>query len=235
VICFVVSDTGIGIPADRLDRLFSSFSQVDASTTRRYGGTGLGLAICKQLVEAMGGKISVESCVGEGSTFWFELPLEIVSQEGSQPPALPRELSSASVLVVDDNATNLEILTDQLSRWGLQVHTESSPASALRAMQEKSQRGEQFDLGILDCVMPEMSGLELAEQIRADRQLKDMRLMILSSLDDGVHVHEAERLGLRVLPKPIRQSRLYDALVSMTVKFRPKRRRCRCRCPRKRS
>ena len=88
-------------------------------------------------------------------------------------------------------------------------------------MQEKSSRGEQFDLGILDCVMPEMSGLELAEQIRGDHSLKDMRLMMLSSLDDGVHVHEAERLGLRVLPKPIRQSRLYDALVSMTVKFPP--------------
>ena len=163
---FCVVDTGIGIPAERLNRLFNSFSQVDASTTRRYGGTGLGLAICKQLVEAMGGRIGVESTVGEGSTFWFELPMQVAEGQAERMMNLPKSFRESSVLAVDDNETNLAILHDQLSRWGLNVETCTNSKSAMSLLRSRREEGRPFGLAILDCVMPDVDGVELAEQIR---------------------------------------------------------------------
>lgn len=217
VVRFEVRDTGIGIPAERLDRLFRTFSQVDASTTRRYGGTGLGLAICKQLVEAMRGTIGIESQVGVGSTFWFEIPFAVVKRDGGNARLLPDQLQDARVLVVDDNETNREILKDQLSRWGLHVQLESDPKVALMQLRKMAERGRQYDLAILDCVMPGMSGVELAEEIRRDGELSDLNLLMLTSLDDGLSQDEARRLEVKVLPKPIRQSRLFDAVVSASI------------------
>lgn len=211
---FSVCDTGIGIPADRLGRLFNSFSQVDPSTTRRYGGTGLGLAICKQLIEAMGGRIGVESRAGEGSVFWFELPMEVVSTASPQRLVLPRSLEKGTILAVDDNETNLAILRDQLGSWGLTVETCSDPREALERMRARSRSACQYELVILDRVMPGLDGVELVEQIRRDSQLKSLRLLMLSSFEGGLDTGWAEQYGVTALSKPVRQSRLLDAIMT---------------------
>ena len=137
---FAVEDTGIGVPPERLDRLFQAFSQVDASTTRQFGGTGLGLAIARQLVELMGGDIGVTSRVGRGSTFWFRLPMLKNAARDSTRQLTPDELRQLRVLVVDDNATNREILFRQLSAWQMRVQTASDGPTALDIMQRAAAR-----------------------------------------------------------------------------------------------
>jgi Amt family ammonium transporter len=218
-----VRDSGIGIPENRRDRLFNSFSQVDASTTRKYGGTGLGLAICKQLAELMGGTMGVDSEVGVGSTFWAVLPLPVVSHsEGA--PRLPQELCELRVLAVDDVETNLDILRDQFQNWGLSLTTVSSAAEALQQMQAAAAEERPYGLAILDCVMPETDGLQLAEQIRRDQQICETPLLMLTSLDSTLAEPVVSRLKLAgCLTKPIRQSRLYDALVDAVSDRAPTR------------
>ncbi len=163
---FSVHDTGIGIPSDRLDRLFQAFSQVDASTSRKFGGTGLGLAVSKRLVEMMGGKMWVESegIFGKGSTFYFTIQAEAAPESrrrsyrtGDQP-----ELRGRRLLIVDDNDTNRRILTLQTQGWGMLPHATGSPREAL----DWVRRGDTFDLAILDLHMPEMDGIELATALR---------------------------------------------------------------------
>ena len=171
---FTVRDTGCGIPADRLDRLFRSFSQVDASTTRKYGGTGLGLAISKRLTELMGGRIWVESEVGTGSAFQFTIPLTAASSQESTS-VVGASWSGKRILVVDDNATNRGILTTQLLKWELDTLSAGTPSEAIDLF-----RRERYDVALFDYEMPEMNGVELA------RRLKDLGLasgtrMILSS------------------------------------------------------
>ncbi|MCE9548486.1 MAG: response regulator, partial [Planctomycetia bacterium] len=212
---FSVTDTGVGIPTDRRHRLFHAFSQVDASTTRRFGGTGLGLAICRQLVEALGGQIGVESCVGEGSTFWMVLPLEVVEGRQSAPVELPLGLSASNVLVLDDNQTNLEILHDQLTNWGLHTDLHTSPELALASLRTAAADGHPFEIAILDGLLPQTTGVEMAEAIRQDPLLAHTRLLLLTSQHHGLPMDEAEKLGMTVLHKPVRQSRLYDALLNL--------------------
>ncbi|HEX5689776.1 MAG TPA: ATP-binding protein, partial [Roseiflexaceae bacterium] len=177
---FSVRDTGIGIPPDRMDRLFRSFSQIDASITRKYGGTGLGLAISRRLAEMMGGTMWVESEVGVGTTFHFTIQAEAapppalrVQQRGEQP-----SLRGKRVLVVDDNATNCRILALHLASWGMEARVTEAPRQAL----EWIRAGERFDLAILDAQMPDMDGLTLAREIRTQRDAAVLPLIIFSSL-----------------------------------------------------
>ena len=210
---FSVRDTGIGIPADRLGRLFQSFSQVDASTTRRYGGTGLGLAISQRLTELMGGRIDVTSEVGIGSDFHFT----IRAAAAEVPATTRRDLSGVQpslrgkrVLVVDDNATNRRILTSHLDAWGMPPRATGSPLEALGWIQAD----ERFDVGILDMHMPEMDGVALARAIREEPAGAALPLILFTSL--GRREARAESEGFAAyLHKPIKPSQLFDALVSV--------------------
>jgi len=208
---FSVRDTGIGIPVDRLARLFKSFSQADASTARSYGGTGLGLAISKRLVELMGGKMWVESTAQKGSTFHFTLPMQIAPKElrakGEAPPA---NLTDLRLLIVDDNPTNCRILTLQASKWGMIPRGAQSGSQAL----EWLRAGESFDLAILDMQMPGMDGLMLAGEIRKLPSAMAMPLVLITSM--GVrsdHPDFASASFSSCLTKPIKPVELQEALV----------------------
>ena len=168
-----VEDTGIGVPADRRNRLFRAFSQIDASTTRQFGGTGLGLAISKQLIELMGGEIGLESEVGRGSTFWFTVPLAKVSGGDALRATTPHELAGLRVLVVDDNATNREILFRQLSAWQIRVDAAPDGPTALEMLAKDRANAAPIDLGIIDFHMPGMDGCELARRMAEDERLRD--------------------------------------------------------------
>jgi len=209
---FAVRDTGVGIPPDRMDRLFQSFSQVDASTTRRYGGTGLGLAISKRLSEMMGGTMWAESdgVPGKGSTFHFTIQAEAA-------PSPPRaylqiaqpDLSGKRVLIVDDNAANRQILTLQTQAWGMLPQDTSSPTEALGWIRQ----GDPFDVAVLDMQMPEMDGLTLAAEIRRERDAQALPLVMLTS---GQREADAEGIELvAFLTKPIKASQLYNVLVGL--------------------
>jgi PAS domain S-box-containing protein len=208
---FAVRDSGIGIPEDRLSHLFQSFSQVDASTTRRYGGTGLGLAISKRLSELMGGTIWVESRVGEGSTFHFTIQAE---QAPGVAPAhergAPPRLRGRRVLIVEDNDTNRDILVRELESWGLLVRDTAHPAQALAWVR----RGDPFDLAILDMHMPEMDGVTLAQEIRRDRDARAVPLVMLTSLGPREEVRGDVEFAA-YLTKPIKPSQLHDTLMNV--------------------
>jgi signal transduction histidine kinase/DNA-binding response OmpR family regulator len=213
---FEVEDTGIGMTAEQRGRLFQSFTQADASTTRRYGGTGLGLAISKQLVEIMGGDIGVRSEPGVGSTFFFEVCFregsgELLSARG--PLRNPGELR---VLVVDDNATNRRILEKQLSSWSVKNAAVEGARAALEELRRAGAGGEPYDLAILDMQMPEMDGMELAHHVKADPLLCAVRLVMLTSLGRQGDGEMARRAGIEAyLTKPVKQSELYDCLATL--------------------
>jgi PAS domain S-box-containing protein len=213
VLHFAVADTGIGIPPDRLGRIFQSFTQVDASTTRKYGGTGLGLVICKRLCELMGGRLWVESAgVPElGATFHFTLQTEPVvmpevrRQElrGSQP-----QLAGKRLLAVDDNDTNRRILVLQTRSWGMLARDTRSPLEAL----EWIRRGDPFDVAILDMQMPEMDGVTLAREIRS--QNATLPLVLFSSLGRRETGPDSSLFAAQV-GKPIKPSQLFDTLMTI--------------------
>ncbi|MBF0284081.1 MAG: PAS domain S-box protein [Magnetococcales bacterium] len=206
---FEVRDTGVGIDPAALNRLFQTFSQADQSTTRRFGGTGLGLAISRQLVEAMGGRIAVESSLDEGSLFWFEIPFGALPEETS-----PRvdEMAGLRVLVVDDNQTNRFILEQYALSWGAVPRLASHGREALSLLRESASRGVPFELALLDHHMPELTGLELARTMTRDPALRGVRKVLLSS---GLSPETAEAVaaGLDlVMDKPITSHRLREAL-----------------------
>ena len=213
IVRFTVNDTGIGIPHDRLNRLFESFSQVDASTTRKYGGTGLGLAICKQLVELMGGQIGVESEEGRGSTFWFTVSLEKQSVDGSRMRAINANLRNLRVLIVDDNATNREILHEQLTNWRIDHQAVADGNAALAALRDATGAGSPFGLAILDMLMPGMNGRELAQAIKADSRIQNTVLVLLTSSQETCDARQLRSEGFAGYSvKPVRQSQLLDTL-----------------------
>lgn len=212
-----VRDTGIGIPAAAQSKLFQPFSQVDASTTRKYGGTGLGLAICKQLTELMEGTISLQSQEGQGSTFSVELTLERQPyvQQLAQPSArVPVDLQGKRLLVVDDNATNRKILRCQAAAWGMVVEEAENAYQAMDKLRQAVREGRPFPLAVLDMQMPEVDGETLGRWIKADPQLAETQLVMMTSLGLGDHSRRAAEIGFAAyLVKPVKQSRLQEALV----------------------
>ncbi len=210
---FMVSDTGIGISKEHIERIFDKFSQADTSTTRRYGGTGLGLTISKSLVEMMGGKIWVESELGKGSTFHFTLDLRYEEErrrekrEYSYP-----DFKDISVLVVDDSSTNRFILNKTLSAWGFNVEEAGGGKDAISILNKDPER---FDILMLDHQMPEMDGMEVIRTIRGHARFQNLKIIILSSWGD-ISAHFKEEFDIaETLIKPIKQSKLFNALLKV--------------------
>jgi len=205
---FAVRDTGCGIPADRLDRLFQSFSQVDATTTRKFGGTGLGLAISRRLTELMGGHVWVESELGKGSVFQFTIPQEAAPHQ-EEPPVVDGHWSGTRVLVVDDNATNRRIFTAQLVKWGFDAVSATTPKEAIELLGQ-----QRFDLALFDFEMPEMNGVELARRLTDLGLVAETRLILSSSsvmsqrdmLSDGSDPFDA------FLTKPTKSAHLREVV-----------------------
>jgi two-component system sensor histidine kinase/response regulator len=209
---FVVADTGIGIRRRDLDRMFESFQQADASTTRRFGGTGLGLSISRQLVELMGGQLQVESEEGRGSRFAFTVPFAPAQAEPAE--VRPQvELRGLRVLAVDDTLANRRVLEAYLGSWGMRVTSCADGDDALHELQRAAERGEPFDVAVLDYNMPRMDGVELARRVRAAPALRATRMVMLTSSGTGQAAGRDAGIA-ETLTKPVRQSRLYDAIAS---------------------
>lgn len=217
---FDVRDTGIGIPLDRQDRLFENFSQVDASTTRKYGGTGLGLAISRNLVKLMGGEIGVTSKHGKGSTFWFTATFEKQYGHVDPEPTFSNQFSGVRVLIVDDNATNREIVLEQLSGTGLRCKAASSADQGLVLLRE-SARSDPFRLALVDMHMPQKDGVQLAREIRDDPHIAGTILVLFSSLGDSANpnilpIQEFDGS----LHKPVRRAELVETIERALMGYR---------------
>jgi CheY-like chemotaxis protein len=201
-----VSDTGIGIPSDQLVTIFDKFTQAYASTTRQYGGTGLGLAITKHLVEGMNGRIWAESTVGAGSTFHCSILLHAQPDQTPRPPTTPINLAGVKALIVDDHPINRLILRELLSAWGAQVRETSDGITALDKLRQASENGQDYDLLLLDCRMPEMSGFQVVERLKSSPHGGCPTIIMLTSDHWADDIARTYDLGLGgYLIKPIRQ------------------------------
>ncbi|MDO8605282.1 MAG: PAS domain S-box protein [Phaeospirillum sp.] len=206
VVSFEVRDTGIGIPQDAQGRLFSMFSQVDASTARRYGGTGLGLAISKRLADLMGGEVGLHSEPGQGSRFWVRLPVEIMGAQLATPP----DLHGRRVLVVDDNPVNLDVLERQLTAFGVTVRACGDAGSAMTELTHAAAAGHRWEVAVIDAQMPMVSGPDMVRMIRAIPMLRDTKVIVTSS--QGV-IERAEACATDAfLHKPLRQASILDTI-----------------------
>ena len=211
VLCFEVQDQGIGIASDKLTSIFEAFTQADTSITRKYGGTGLGLAISSQLVAAMGGRLSVKSELGVGSVFSFDAMFTIGKAAHSGPSTV--ELEGISVLIVDDNATNLRLLGKLLKKWGMNPSSASSAAEALALATQAHQAGQPFRLVLLDAMMPKVDGFDLAQQFQHAPEMSGAVMMMLSSAGMRGDAQRCRELGVQAyLTKPIDQQELFEAM-----------------------
>ena len=214
-LCFEVHDTGIGIAPEIREHIFDAFSQADGTTTRRYGGTGLGLTITKQLCEMQGGGITVESTPGKGSTFRFTVRLKVRPLPLQPKVASHVELKGIRVLIVDDNATNRNIVHHQVLSYGMRSVCAENGQNALELLSKAAAMGDPYELAILDMMMPGMSGLELARAIKADPPIASVQIIVLTSVSQDYDTEAMHRHGISAyLTKPIRQSRLYDCIAS---------------------
>jgi PAS domain S-box-containing protein len=206
---FEVRDTGIGIAKDAQDRLFTMFSQVDASTARRYGGTGLGLAISKRLAELMGGQVGVDSEPGHGSRFWIELPIEILGPQSADPP----DLRGRRVLVVDDNPVNLDVIERQLRSFGVTVTSCPDAGAGMTELTTAAARGDRWEVALIDAQMPMVSGPDMVRMIRAMPMLNQTKVIITSS--QGVVDRDISDSIDAFLHKPLRQGTILDTIARL--------------------
>ena len=211
IIKVMVKDTGVGIDPIAQEHLFQSFQQADSSTTRQFGGTGLGLAICKKLVEIMDGTISVDSQIGQGSTFWFTARL----LKQTHPPHIvaDKELQGLRICCIDDHPVNLQLLEEYTKSWNMQTVSASTPLEGLRLLEQAQECGEPFELALVDMEMPGIDGATLARTIKANPQLAATRLILLTSIGQRGDAQEAKKAGFSgYLTKPIRQNTLKHTL-----------------------
>ncbi len=214
---FSISDTGIGIPEAKIPILFSPFTQVDGSTTRKYGGTGLGLAISRQLVELIGGKIGVESTEGKGSIFWFTVALRKQPEGLLTEPSNVADLNGLKVLVVDDNDTNRLLVTAWLRTWGCRYGEADNAGKAFAMLHEAIDCADPFEVAFLDMLMPGMDGEELGRMIKEDPSIQNTRLIMLTSVGRRGDAARLKWVGFSgYLTKPLRQSQLRDCLALTT-------------------
>jgi len=210
---FSVRDTGIGIPADKIHQLFHKFSQVDASTTRKYGGTGLGLAISKQLAELMGGETGVNSEEGKGSEFWFTVRLGKQAKESPHENIPLADLQSVRVLIVDDNATNCEIQTRRFAFWGMRPAEAQNGPEALQRLYDALHENDPFAIAVIDMQMPGMDGETLGRTIKADKRLADIQMVMLTSLGTRGDARHFQEIGFAAYAtKPIQHQELKTVL-----------------------
>jgi len=213
---FEVTDSGIGITADALPRLFRKFTQADSSTTRRFGGSGLGLAISKQLINAMGGDIGVDSTPGKGSRFWFTVQMSAGQEHPMRHAASVEALKGFRALVVDDNEVNRLIFRKQLGVWGMTVQSVATGQEAIAALEEALARGAPFHIALIDQMMPEMDGVELGRRLRDEPRYTDTKLILATSLGVRGLLARAESSGFAIaISKPVAQSRLYECVTQL--------------------
>jgi len=210
---FAVSDTGIGITPEQQQKIFDAFTQADSSTTRQFGGTGLGLAISAQLVQLMGGQITVESQPGFGSTFHFDAAFERAEEQPLSQPAALATLHEMPVLVVDDNRTNRIICEEILAKWGMKPKSVSGGAEALQEFERAAAAREEYQLALVDVMMPGMDGFEMVRQLRAQTDSQNPAIIMLSSANRPDDRKRAQELGIaRCMTKPVTQSLLLRAI-----------------------
>ncbi|MCP4713474.1 MAG: response regulator, partial [Deltaproteobacteria bacterium] len=210
---FEVSDTGVGIPAERIDALFSPFEQADGSVTRKYGGTGLGLAISKQLTEMMGGRIGAHNREGQGATFWFTVQLKKQPEQARADTVPVEDLENVRVLVVDDHATNRLLVSTLLKSWGCRYDEAADGQSALSSLDEAVRTGDPFRAALLDMQMPEMDGEALGRRIKSVPELRETVLIMMTSLGRRGDAGRLKEIGFAgYLQKPIMQGRLRECL-----------------------
>ncbi|MEM8649456.1 MAG: response regulator [Pseudomonadota bacterium] len=214
---FSVEDTGIGIPEEECDKVFQKFSQVDTSATRKHEGTGLGLSISSSLVKLMEGEIGVESTIGEGSTFWFDIELPVHGEMASER-VIPGDLSGARILIVDDNQVNRSILSEQMTAWKFDSAATTGGVEALAVMRAACENGIKLDLVILDYQMPEMDGAEVLRIMREDPALSHLPVVMLTSVDSAEANKKLNGLGAEAnLTKPTRSSHLLETILQVVA------------------
>ena len=222
LIRFSVSDTGIGISEEKMDRLFKSFSQIDGSTSRKYGGTGLGLAISKQLTEFMGGSIGVDSKEGEGSTFWFTAALE-KQPDINDTLTVPEDFQKKRILIIDNNDVNRQVFREQLKSWGCRYGEAFTGAQAVDELRRAREMKDPFEIAIINMQVPGKEGEELGRQIKADPLLADTVLIKVSSMGTRGDAARLKNIGFAAyLTKPIKQSQLHDCLCATAGKYKVK-------------